>query len=160
MRSVSRRWRTLSLRAYRRGDERAFTPRDDMQIEGEAVAWQWTMRGPPGPTWTLIRAETGKVVGVGGGVEQLRRGDWDMWCVLAPLSRRDWPSALACALEVMRTLEREWRAKRMAALARDDFPGAALVLRRMGFAYYGPSPTWRGYSVFERRHGRVTRWAA
>ena len=59
------------------------------------VGWNWA-RGAPGPTWALIRSETGEVVGFGGGVEQ-RRGDWELWCVLAPLAWRDWPSAVQCA---------------------------------------------------------------
>lgn len=148
---MSNRWRVLKLRAYRRGDEHAFAPRADMLAEMQAVAWEWTLRGPPGLTWTLTRAGSGEVVGIGGGVEQ-QRGDWQLWCVLAPLRWKEWPSAIACAVEVVRRLERDWGAKHLTALARDDLAAAALVLRRMGFAYYGASLSWRGYSIFERSH--------
>jgi hypothetical protein len=146
---VSDRWRVLTLRAYRRGDERAFAPRADMLKEAAAVAWEWTRLGPPGPTWSLIRAGTGKVVGIGGGVEQ-RRGDWQLWCVLGELGWKDWPSAIACAATIVRRLEHDFRARHLVALARDGFAPAALVLRRMGFAYYGPSLSWQGYTIFER----------
>src|SRR6516162_6845841 len=111
-RSANRRWRRrLALRAYRRGDELAFTARMDMGDELVRVGWNWA-RGAPGPTWALIRSETGEVVGFGGGVEQ-RRGDWELWCVLAPLAWRDWPSAVQCAREVVRALVKDWKARRM-----------------------------------------------
>jgi hypothetical protein len=150
---VSDRWRVLKLRAYRRGDEGAFTPRPDMQRELEAIGWNWTRAGPPGPTWALIHAGTGKVAGMGGGVEEAR-GLWHLWCVLGPLGPRDWPAALQCARDVVRHIEHDFRGRRLAAYGRDDFPGAALVLRRLGFAWMGPSKTWEGYSVFERARGR------
>lgn len=156
---MSRRWRRLALRGYRKGDEDRFTPRPDMLIERERVNWEWGRRGPPGPTWTLIRAGTGEVVGIGGGVEH-KRGHWEIWCVLSPLRLHDWPSACACGLQVIRLLERDWHARRMTAQGRDDFPGAGLVLRRMGFARFGPSTVFRGYSVFERLNGKQSRWAA
>jgi hypothetical protein len=150
---VSDRWWVLKLRAYRRGDERAFTPRPDMLREMDAVAWSWTRAGPPGPTWALIRAGTGEVVGIGGGVEEAR-GQWHLWCVLAPLGWRDWPAAMRCAYEVVRRIEHDFRGRRLAAAARDDFPGAALVLRRLGFVRMQPSMTWQGYTLFERSRGR------
>jgi RimJ/RimL family protein N-acetyltransferase len=153
LRSVSKRWQTLRLRAWRRGDERAFTPRPDMAEDMMLVAWAWG-RGPPGPTWTLERAGNGRVVGMAGGVEHVR-GEWQIWSVLAPMHWRDWPPALALARNALRSLERDWGARRFTAFARIDFPGAHLVLRRLGFVLcMGPPPPWPGTVMYERWNGR------
>jgi len=114
------------------------------------VGWNWA-RGAPGPTWALIRSETGEVVGFGGGVEQ-RRGDWELWCVLAPLAWRDWPSAVQCAREVVRALVKDWKARRMTLFVREGFAGGALVAGRLGFGCYGRSPDQPGYLTFARSH--------
>jgi RimJ/RimL family protein N-acetyltransferase len=149
---VNRRAAVLQLgfRAWRAGDERAFTPRPDMAADAAAVDWVWSERGEPGPTWSLLRA-TGEVVGMGGGVEQAP-GSWMLWSVLAPMPWRHWPSALACARLVIQLLERDWGAEHFTALARTDFPGAHRVLQRLGFSRYdGPDPPWAGYVWFQRR---------
>lgn len=146
---MSRRWRTLHVRPWRAGDELAFEPRADMMAEASAVAWSFPRHGPPGPTWTLVRTRDGEVMGMGGGVEE-HRGDWQLWAWLAPIRPRDWPAAIDCAGVVVRALVRDWRARRMTAVARADFPGAQLVLQRLGFAYFGWSIYWPGYVTFER----------
>lgn len=149
---MSKRWQTLRLRAWRRGDERAFTPRPDMAEDMMAVAWAWG-RGPPGPTWTLERIRGDRVLGMAGAVEQAR-GDWQIWSVLGALRWRDWPAALALARGALRSLERDWGSTRFTAYARTDFPGAHLVLRRLGFELYAgraPAPSWPGTVMYERR---------
>ena len=155
---MSRRWRTLALRVWRPGDERAFEVRPDMAEEAAAVSWEWWLAGMPGPTWTLVRPSTGEVMGMGGGIEQ-RPGDWQLWSLLAKLPLRDWPSALACAAQAIRTLQREFDARHFTALAREDSPAAWRTLVRLGFNYYGASMYWRGYVIFERRAQRRRRVA-
>lgn len=149
LRSVSKRRLSLHVRPWRAGDDVAFSPRADMAAEASSVAWSFPRYGPPGPTWTLVRTSDGAVLGMGGGVEQ-HRGDWQLWALLAPIRPRDWPAAIACAREVVRALVRDWRARRLTAVARHDFPGAQLVLQRLGFHFFGWSIYWPGYVLYER----------
>jgi RimJ/RimL family protein N-acetyltransferase len=139
----------LTLRLWRPGDELAFTPRPDMAADVAATAWSWPRYGAPGPTWTLVRAADGAIVGIGGGVEKAR-GDWQLWSVLGEIGRREWPAALDCAREVIRTLQKEFRGNHFTALAHQDFPAAWRVLVRLGFNYYGTSMFWKDCAIFER----------
>ena len=118
-----------------------------------AVDWAWARWGPPGPTWTLERAFGGRVVGMAGGVEQ-EPGEWQIWSVLAPMHWRDWPAALALARGALRSLERDWGARRFTAFARVGFAGAALVLQRLGFTATRLPPSWPGTVTYERWNGR------
>ena len=119
---------SLFLASWRAGDEDAFTPRPDAAAERAATGWDWS-RGPPGPTWTLMRYPR-EVLGVGGGV-MMAGGCMQAWSCLAELPRGDWAMAIDCA-----------------ALVRADFAGAARVIRRLGFADVGAGPP--GYRMFAR----------
>jgi RimJ/RimL family protein N-acetyltransferase len=121
----------LYLSPYLEGDLAGFAPRADMLEEMRATAWNWEDGPPPGRTWTLMRPE-GEKVGVAGLVD---RGDgcFDAWALLAPLERRDWPSAMWLARRILDSAEQFMGAKKIEASARANLPGAARLLRKLGF---------------------------
>lgn len=137
------------VRPYEAGDEAAFTPRADMAAEQAALGWDWT-RGPPGPTWTLARAPSGEVAGIGGGVRIARdRRFARVWALIADLPRRDWPDAVRCAGLVLGFLEAAG-ASTFTVLVREDLGGAARVMEHLGFTRSTPAPGWDGYVVMAR----------
>ena len=114
---------TLHLRPWRPGDLDAFDPRPDMAAEGAAARWDWS-KGPPGPTWSLIRFPD-QVIGIGGGLSQGRRlvpGVDDHGAEGFP--RGDWAHAILCAATVIRHLEKVHGAEAA------DRAGAARISRR------------------------------
>lgn len=130
--------RTLRLRPWKPGDEDAFEVSADVAAERAMVAWDWS-KGPPGPTWTLVRW-SGEVAGVGGFHETARdaRGaTFQAWCWLADLPRRDWPKTMWLAGRAIDHAARHHGARRLEATASARMPGAALCLQRLGFEWTG-----------------------
>lgn len=129
------RWEaSLWMRPYETGDERRFQPRADMAEDLAAAAWDWT-QGPPGQTWTLIRAD-GTVLGLGGFVD---RGQdvFEAWSVLGALRARDVFQALWLAARRIEGARIVLGARRIVAGARAADLGACRGLERLGFCNVG-----------------------
>lgn len=140
--------RAIFLRPWRPGDERAFAPRADLAEEFAKVDWDWDW--PPGPTWTVMRFPN-QVIGVGGGVRVRRSATYQVWCVLAPVPRGDWPLLMRCARAAFDHLERSHGARTLTAYVRDDFAGAAATLDRLGFTRRTAPGSYEGYTVMARK---------
>ncbi len=112
------------------GDETAFTPAPLRAEERAAVAWDWS-RGPPGPTWTLLR-QSGEVVGVAG-LHDRGEGVFEAWSSLGEVRPMEWPRLLWLAA---RRLEGAWLhgAHTVLAACRAGEGGAQRCLEILGFA--------------------------
>lgn len=126
---------SLYLYPYLPGDIDRFTPRADFAAERDAVDWAWPEGPPPGRTWTL-HGYLG-VRGVGGvfdpGDPSGDGGDWQAWAILADLSAREFVGAARLASRALDAVEAFNRPRSIAATARAEIPGAARLLKRLGF---------------------------
>ncbi len=77
----------IDLRAYRRGDEAAFTPREDFAEEMAMIGHDWSGGPPTGHVWTLTRDH--EVIGLAGVHRVLDRRP-EAWAWVADLAPRDW----------------------------------------------------------------------
>lgn len=141
--------RPIHLRPWRAGDETAFVPRPDMAAEGGAARFDWS-KGPPGPTWSLVRWPE-QVIGIAGGVPVASEpGVFQVWACLADFPRGDWGLAILCAATAIKHLESSHGAKRLTVLVKKDFHPARATMDRLGFKRTTEASCWPGYIIMAK----------
>lgn len=130
---MTRIWRAK----YLAGDETRFTPREDFLHDAVATGWDWSKGPPPGHTWTLLRADTGEVLGVAGISKPRPDGGWQAWAQLSEIAAaRDWARLLWLARQALGGMDR-CDVHNITASARTANAAALRCLKRLGFEGYG-----------------------
>lgn len=130
----------LSLRTYQRGDEAAFVPRADFAEEQAAIGWDWS-KGPPGPTWTLVRPNASllegyEVLGIGGYAKSFDLHHREAWGAVCDLTPREWAELARLIRPNLDLMFAPKTAVPIYATARADLPGAVRLLQKLGFTAF------------------------